>query len=504
MSNMRLKIEFPLYSDYNDGIKSLINLFLEDAAVYFRAEFDWETDQLLHMSAMLYQEHTIYSYSNETELGVIFYDSDNDLFSPTHCIDGGASVNEPYDGGVQDEGKMDPARNLRCINSIGDINTVLAQANTYLRFYELDSHGGYYDYLSAFEIPETIIPVKITPYVNNEDVVDATDQLPSFLSDLREDGIVKVPIDKTGISFTYTFDLRTTSFSIKDLDTDTYYDVFYKMGIVKFSKGYYLETNISLPNDGEESIHWEWDPQTYYISKSEIIGRFLGERLSLNYSSESSLFLYETNIVNFPRKNTIKYADRLEVEHNQFPGKPRFSNIFIAPIVDTEVLLEHSYNYPCVGFMYMRLYNQDGTVCNLNLDNLELCLKESIDDSYTSFSDYEIKVWFTNQNMSGGFIPSMLNYYLTDLGSQEQDPTLCTKDNIYPLYLSDGSRAPYVEWGDGDFMEYFSSYDGKYYIEGCDDSYFVEINDNGYLSVQCTYRWSEGIQVRRIILNQSF
>ena len=503
MFNMRLKIEVPSYSEYSNEIKSLISLFLEDSAVYFRAEFDWNTNQLLHMSAMLYTEHTAHCYWNMTELGAILYDSNNDLFSPTHCIDGGASVNEPY--GFDNE-TMDPVRNLRCINSIGDINTVLAQANTYLRFYELDNHGGYYDFLSAFKIPEITIPIKITPYVNSEDVVDATDQLPSFLQDLQNGGIVKIPIDKTRVNFNYTFDLRTTSFTVKDLDTNTFHDLYYKIGIVRFSKEYLIDSNISLPHEGEEEIYWEQEPINYSVRRSEIIASLLNnEQLNISYDPSNNDYYY-LNLLGksaisfhapYHTPGSIGYKNRLD--NNSYPGNAHFTNIILAPIVDLINVISLGSPYYCFGFMYMRLYNQDGSVCNLDISNLDFYLKESINDSYTRIISKSVNLYFTDQSMDGGFVKSITKYYFTASGSQDQNPVQIRNQITYPVYSTDGNRIPYRDFQDVTlYTEYFDPDDGTTGLtDSTLDIYFDPVNDNGYLS----FLGKNDVLVKKLILN---
>ena len=134
--------------------------------------------------------------------------------------------------------------------------------------------------------------------------------------------------------------------------------------------------------------------------------------------------------------------------------------------------------------MYMRLYNQDGTVFNLNLDHPEIYMRDSEDSHYHRFEDFFV-LFFTE--LSEGFIPTVSAYYFTPLGEQDTEGISVSKNGVYPLYLPDGSRALYKNIDTSPIFYYIGDDDGKEYTASLSIEY---INDNNYLSIKSNYQWT--------------
>ena len=380
-SNVRVHVDFPTFNQLSEDKKSLINFFMENAALYFRGEYDGST--LLHMSGAVQLENTNKGVKNgncaDAYLSILYTDPNNPAYDPSLLPDHGASV-DPDNLGLMRDG-------------LQDVNSLLLHANTNLVLRSVDqftdaSHEYDYEYyytpisyIVGSDGVDPSIPVVLSPMIGDTENTDRNlkpKNIAEKIENIDELYIEQIPIDKTGMDFSANYQLRTSSFTLKLYDVDdheTDIDLYYKIGLVSLDNGMDLDDIAAILKE-EIFLFWEDDEVGKYKLTYDSSGFYI-------YRWPGSYVYMERRVGSFRNESFIKNTILPLIYDPNGPGG--------------------SYK----GLMYIKLCNQDGTPYNFGnyIDYFHICLKATEDDTNPTLTS-EAHLTITDQNVDGGFIPT--------------------------------------------------------------------------------------------------
>lgn len=368
--SMVVHVDFPDWENYSDPIKSLINFFMKDAAVYFQGKYTGTTlnsfsgnIRTRYRSVMQFVgDSSSFSQSNSIELNIPYIDSITYPVDAPNCL--------PY-----------------CITNIVTKQSTLklVRLNDQSTTYEASLFEGGID-------PIDSINVTLTPKINGYVIVASGARIHD-MSDASP--IISASINTNTQDFYSDYQLRTSSLYLDNGNGDIGEDIFYKIGIVPFNKKY--------PKSGSGSP--VSTASTIESIKTALLNNGAGV-MSINTGSEyvaSGGYLF--SILN----SEFKYGtfDEMKGNVNNTGGKVPLS--FILPIVPTGA----DSNY-IVGLIYARMFKSDGSLVtedDIEGYSLKLYYKTSEDDPSPQEIEYQSgrrtqDMSLTDQDMEGGYVQS--------------------------------------------------------------------------------------------------
>ncbi len=245
--------------------------------------------------------------------------------------------------------------------------------------------------------------------------------VPTFLKEKQENPeglhILTCPVDSSSVGLSYSFHFRTSSFTIKYKTIFGEYvekDLFYKVGVRLFD---------SIPDEPEHAI-----PEL-----SDILSELVGHNFRVVKTD-----YHDTPIITYSL-----YSDNrsLYVAHPDIPsdgGVTDIGDVVIVPsgfVYESLDVLNPSFvlflmyltksgvseftDYVDLGYLYIKLYNEDGTpfipsLLDPNRIHIyDIGLRSSAGGS-VDYGQSDVKLLFTDQNMDGGFI--VTPHYTIPLG----------------------------------------------------------------------------------------
>ena len=405
--NIRTKIEIPDWDLLNDSTKSLVSFFLAHACLFFRGEYSGGV--LSYMSAALFMDNLFCNnISDLTNYGF----AGNDYCSILSAFFGpNKSDSYQSDQGITLSYDGIPFVETWFNNTQSAIESFQPEYSYYTGYepdylYFSDYRGyGYEPYRLHLYVPTVFKTV-----INNE-VVEDPSIIPTFImnGDVDSQGyhITKFPIDSTIFDLSYSFNLRTSSFTIKyrnSNNVEVERDVFYKIGIWTNTEregkdyfgtdedGYYdinevidFILNLSTEYEFKLHLHIEEDVIYYYFNDY--------------YDSDSQPLTISTN---------RNYLDGISAYRYTQLVTPSKYNTYVLDQVTKAVifpLIHLSYGYS-LGLLYIELYNQDGTLFTDTLSGSTAVGIKETSSSQANYNTLEAILSLTDQNMEGGFIQS--------------------------------------------------------------------------------------------------
>ena len=368
-SNLRFKIDFPTWFVLSPELKTLMTIFMENAIIAFTGYTEDQTyiQGVMFMDKVKIKEENVYNYVNEyTE----YYGLSKYLYDLVALMwdNSSSEYNEIYFNlGI-------PTTDI----SLTKVSSGIRMCQAYSSEFDIYSSG-------------TFIPITITPMINGVENTNPN-RVPVFIAngELNEDGycITQVKADTSSFTPTYTFHLRTSSFTIKyyseALDDYVERDVFYKVGINIF------DTNFTL---------------------SDILNELSGHKLELS-SEHATGYSVQYLRLTHPDYPNISFTDNANekiavAQHRYSWGSLNYL---------TESLIAQLYFFSgygdIIGWIYMKLYNEDGTVFNHTVNDpddiplYEIGYRSSEGGSITYPSS--LPLLFTDQSMNGGFVETVI------------------------------------------------------------------------------------------------
>ena len=220
---MKVKVEFPTWGELSPSKQSLINFYMENASLFLTR---YNYNDAYYMLGSIVSNYRVRdarndeSYSfNYLNLYIPYYSEEHNSYA--------LKDNIPYFSFDVPTSLVNTSSSLLALSMSEDTHT---------------SEDPNY-YLSAQKEAIDTIPVNLIPTIGDVENTDASLQ-PTFIvnDETNEYGrpYLQIPIDKTGQQFDYSFQLRSSSFTVEELryNTDTgeqetvaFHDVYYKIGI---------------------------------------------------------------------------------------------------------------------------------------------------------------------------------------------------------------------------------------------------------------------------------
>lgn len=426
-SNMIFRLSFPTWDSLSNETKSLLSIFIENAVVAFRGDYNDGSDEnkLTGFSGAVYMNPVVISFSSalgdyiDHDLGEYFgggsiswYYSLIALFANNSDIEPPSSEGSPYifissTNGIPSS-EYFPTTLLKKQSSVGSFGGY----GYGIELYYSKSLG----LPASFEVPMNIIPLVDGNINTNPNLV------PTFLKGKRENPeglhILTCPVDSSSVELFYSFHFRTSSFTIKyDRSNGLYVekDLFYKIGVRIFD---------SMPYEPEHAL-----PE---------LSDVLSELVAHNFRVVKTDY-HDTPIITYSlySDNRSLYVARPNVEWDEdYSGGTITSDGGITDIGDVVVVpsgfvyesldvLNPSFvlffmkftksgiseftDYVNLGYLYIKLYNEDGTPftpSDLDPNRIhiyDIGLRSSVGGS-VDYGQSDVRLLLTDQNMDGGFI----------------------------------------------------------------------------------------------------
>lgn len=387
---MKVKVEFPTWGKLSRPQKSLISFFMENASLFI----NWEPyrDQKLISASIAFNYFNAKYGDDDYPCSSLYIPFTEREYLYEDIEDGDVLL-------LSD--RLPNTFNTELVK----IESLLVWVNPTFSYEDQD-----YTYPSVARFEDDFIPVPATliPMIDDVENTD-TALIPSFVANGQENEFghktLQVEIDKTGMDFSYDFQLRTSSFTIgvyswieneDRYDTDNppsqTYDVYYKIGLCPF-------------NDPSWGVTDEEVMSTVKLQLKQGVLKLE----DLYYSvGDGSLAISIYNI----------YNDHL--------GYNETSKIFVDPNYYSDVykILPNKFILNYGGQpIYFQLCNQDGTPVSSPIG-----LNQSSDQSNNGIKIYpkyasnthaddgyqygEVVLSITDQSVDGGFVtcPSQYNY----------------------------------------------------------------------------------------------
>ncbi len=381
--NIRTKIDFQDWDSLTESTKSLASFFLAHSCLFFRGEYDEDT--LSFMSSALLMDISVSSGVSDISYGT----------KQSYAILGalyGLNRNSSYEeSGV-----------VLSLDGVPEVDTNFINTQSNIESFSL-WNSYYTDYNPAFEYRSDFrkdtdysnysyfdlnIPIVFKTIANNEEVEDPF-IVPTFIEDKGEDPqgyhVTKFPIDLSLFDLSYSFLFRSSSFTIKytnSNNTEVEKDVFYKIGLwtntLRYADGGDRRFDyFNLDADG----HYDVGEVVDYITDPEN-----DIKLVLSLWEEDQLW-YSLKIQSDPENYTLsfipEYNDRSVVITSKYDSSifNQITKSVILPIY--HYYNDYQYN---LGFLYLELYNQDGTLFTDSLSgSIQIGVKSS-SDSQANFN----------------------------------------------------------------------------------------------------------------------
>ena len=313
-----------------------------------------------------------------------------------------------------------------------DCNTTLVEKTACLKVCKITS-SSVSTHIIGIE-PLDSISVVLTPKIGNTINTNPAG-IPKNLKQAT-DNIVEIPIQTQDVEFDSDYQLRTSSFHIKD-NSNLSADVFYKIGI--------------CPLDGKYSYSdFTASPATPGVSLGGIQELLTEDELLLNKDTTYVHGLYYKLL-----KGT------LATEKDSYnSGNYGFVSSLIIPLVNTDNQI--------IGFGYIKLYNQDGTEFTTNLrdKNIIICCRPSENadpEEVWMTAQAGLHLTITDQDLDSGYIhteytpspfPTIGRYSNTlnppetvSSGSSFDTGLEYDQDKLYIITTDDGSgNTTYYGW----------------------------------------------------------
>ena len=372
-SNMVLHVDFPDWNSYSDPVKSLINFFMKDAAIYFQGD---------------YTGSTLNSFSGNIRTkyrDIVSLYGDTDYFMDRTGVELNIAYTDtqPY-----------PVEATGCLPNC---TTTLTAKSSKLKLCLIDkTRGEDYDFFTASVFsgdgiePIDTINVTLTPKIGDATNTDASATIHNMTS---VSPLVTVPIKTANQDFTSEYQLRTSSLYLDDGNGNIAEDIFWKIGIVPFSKKYPKGFS-GNPVD---------TPSTVASIKNILMGNEDGvlEIHSFGYGSTiGNDYTFQMQYMDF-RHDILGNLNSLEGD--LFGGDVPIS--FIVPIVpygeDSQYI---------IGLAYARMFKSDGSLVTpeeVTGYNLKLYYKTSENDQNPQELEgypYWYPLSITDQSMTGGYL----------------------------------------------------------------------------------------------------
>ena len=411
--NIRTKIEIPDWDLLNDSTKSLVSFFLAHACLFFRGEYSGGV--LSYMSAALFMDNLFcsdvsllngYGFAETAPCSILsaFFGPNK---SDSYLSDQGITLS--YDGIPFVETWFNNTQ-----SAIESFMLAYVSGTGYEYFYSSDFRRQGSSYSSPYFL-HLYVPMVFKTVINNE-VVEDSSIIPTFImnGDVDSQGyhVTKFPIDSTVFDLSYSFNLRTSSFTIKyrnSNNVEVERDVFYKIGI--------WTNTLRYDNNDDPLDYFNTDEDGYYDINSVIDFILL---LSTDYDLKLHLhvdddviyyYLYDSydsesqTLAITPRSN---YLDGISAYRYTQLVTPSKYNTYVLDQVTKAVifpLIHLSYGYS-LGLLYIELYNQDGTLFTDTLSGSTAVGIKETSSSQANYNTLEAILSLTDQNMEGGFIQS--------------------------------------------------------------------------------------------------
>lgn len=456
--NIRIKVEVPDWNTYNSATKSLISFFLENASLFCRGEY--EGDELTYMSSALLMDClksccTNFEYGLSEDIAQIGATWGEDISEYWYgqyslCKDGIPYVNTEF---------FTTSSAIKGFYTVPSGDYYTGYDPVYI--YTSDKIVNSWDYFNGdtfvnpgLEFTNLYVPIDFVVTKNDVEINDPS-LVPSFLFNKEEDEqgyhVVKFPIDSSRYNLSYTFQFRTSSFTIKYTDENddaVEKDVFYKMGLWTNKKRYYLDYEWD-PKPGMEYFNVDSDG---YYSLSEVLNFILNptnnfkfslykEDYSSEYFSSGYMIFYHIDGNN---SDLVLSSDhcRSDFIGNVLVTTPSKDNTTIFnQVTKANIFPLYHYATPTgteekqfylLGYIYLKLYNQDGTPFTDSIpEGTDIGVKET-DNSQADYNILASMLSLTNQYMNGGFVPS----------SSIKEPPIVTLGN----YPQSSSEPEPLEW----------------------------------------------------------
>ena len=358
-SKMIIYADFPEWDSYSDPVKSLINFFMKESSCFFKGS---------------YSGNVLQSMSGNVRFNL----------HPIMQID-----DDPSEFSLKESVELDIAYTNQNIPStasdfLPDCNTTLEVKNTFLKVCKIDTEN--VETYTGGIAPLDSIPVILTPKV--DDVVHTNPTARPKNLNTNPDNIVEVPIYTENVDFNATYQLRSSSFYIKDASTGLGADVYYKIGICPLDKKYPYK-------------NFSDTPVTPGVSLADIKSLIQNDELYLNIDDTYIEGLFYKLL-----------QCTLATEKDSFnSGKYGFVSSIIVPIVNDSNQI--------IGVGYIKLFNQDGTEYNTDIKDKTIKIycrpDEEEDPEFVKMGDqYGLHLTITDQMLDGGYIQTQYTPGITD------------------------------------------------------------------------------------------
>lgn len=381
-ADMHIHVSCPDWSTLSDPEKSLVNFFLKDSKMYFEGAFTGSTLDALYGCIRTTYRTLIETYG------------DSDYFADPSSIE----LYIPYTVDTSASPATYPVVAESCIP---EFPLTLVEKESRLRLYWVENNNSLGKvaanvYHSNSSTVESILPIENIRVVLTPKIGTSTSSNP----DVSISAITSVsPLLSRGITSESGFDsdyqLRTSSLYLDDGNGNVTENVFYRIGIVPFTKQY------NKSGEGASSN----TPSTVESIKTFLLNKSLNISTGNSYVANSGYQFYIGN-VDF----TCGSLEDNNPPSSYCGGKVPLS--FIVPIMTDDY--EYVPTGKFIGLVYARLCKQNGDEINpadVLGYNLKLYYKSSEDDPNPEEIEYSFgkesqEMTITDQSLSGGWIQS--------------------------------------------------------------------------------------------------
>ena len=429
---MIFRLSFPTWNSLSNETKSLLSIFIENAVIAFRGDYNDEYDEnkLTGFSGAVFMNPVVIYYPDtlgnyiEHNLGENFGGGSIAWsYSLIALFANNSDIEPPYSEGS-------PYIYISCINGIPSSEyfpATLLKKQSSVGSFDGYGYGIELYYSKSLGLPASFeVPMNIIPLVNGN-INTNPNLVPTFLKEKQENPeglhILTCPVDSSSVGLFYSFHFRTSSFTIKYERSNGLYvekDLFYKVGVRLFdSEPYYPEHALpELSDILSELIAYNFRIVKTDYQDTPIITYSL-------YSDNRSLYVTRPNVEwNEGSSGTIT-SDGGVTDKGDVVVVPSGFVYESLDVLNPSFVLAVEYftksgiseftDYVNLGYLYIKLYNEDGTpFTSSDLDPnrihiYDIGLRASAGGAI-SYGQTDIKLSITDQNMDGGFIATQEDY----------------------------------------------------------------------------------------------
>ena len=357
-NNLKVRLVFSTWNNLSDYVKSLINFYIENAQLFIKGFYSYSNNSLSldYISGSIINSPRILDYN----------DAEAHSANPEQYALGIAYSSTPatdfYPVGVEDY--------------FPDIHSTLLRVTSSLQFYHyVDTQDDYV--IETNQISPITVPVTLIPLVNDVENENGNLVPTDILNDSTQFGFVNTKIEADH-ALSYNFQLRTASFQLRTYSYtkyirtgtgETYYNLFYKIGLCPFDYVY----NSDLSSTGNNGKTLE---ELKQILMKNCFGVFTIDASGISgcyYSLLNYLVLKEKDLLSCSSDNT------------------NFPNTFILPIYRTLFIY---------GIAYIKLYNDDGSAFN----GIGHSYSDEYIDAIENSHEINLYLGITDHHIDGGHI----------------------------------------------------------------------------------------------------